>query len=74
MPTINISRTGGKHKKRDVSVFAARLTFEELATAGDTYQLTQFPKNAVAISGSLTTLVPFSVALSTIDIGLVIIR
>ena len=63
----DISRTLGKHKKRDVSVMAIELNVSDLAAA-DTYEVAVLPKNALIIASTLTVVVPFTAG-ATVAVG-----
>lgn len=70
MTTQNISRSEGRHKKRDISVFACKIGVDEMFTSADVFQLAQLPKNIIIISASLTTIVAYNSATSAVlDIG-----
>lgn len=77
MATIDISRKGGRHKKRDVSVAAYYISESEIAklidkgeaAATDTFQLAMLPDNALIIASATTVLVPFTVA-ATLNCGI----
>lgn len=52
MTTVNLTRTAGKHKKREVSVFTARIssaTGAEYVTTADVYELFDLPPNSLVI-------------------------
>lgn len=70
MATNDVSRTGGRHKKKDVSVFFAELNYDELATSADVYQLGVLPNESVITSAFIVTVTAADAATaSTVDIG-----
>lgn len=64
----DISRTLGKHKKRDVSVMALELNASDMAAAG-TYELAVLPKNCLITASSLVSIVAFDGTTPTVAIG-----
>lgn len=64
----DISRTLGKHKKRDVSVMALAISAKDMAAA-DTYELAVLPKNVLITASSLVTIVAFDGTTPTIAVG-----
>jgi len=64
----DISRTLGKHKKRDVSVMALEINASDMAAAG-AYELAVLPMNVLITASSLVTIVPFDGATPTITVG-----
>lgn len=64
----DISRTLGKHKKRDVSVMALELNVSDMAAA-DTYELAVLPKNVLITASSLVVLTPFDGTTPTVAVG-----
>ena len=75
MANVDISRSKGRHKKRDVSVAAFELNGEELATliAGDAtnaddFQLGVLPTNILIVAQYTVIIESFDAAL-TVDLG-----
>jgi hypothetical protein len=64
----DISRTLGKHKKRDVSVMAIKLDAAEMGAAG-TYEVARLPKNVLITASTLVTLVTFDGTTPTLAVG-----
>jgi hypothetical protein len=70
MANQNVSRLGGRHKKRDISVFFAELDFDEIATAGDVYQLGMLPPEVIVLSAVALPIVTNNAGTSaTFDLG-----
>ncbi len=65
---MDISRTLGKHKKRDVSVMALELNVSDIAAA-DTYEVAVLPTNVLIIASTLTILVPFNGTAPNVTVG-----
>ncbi len=65
----NVTRTLGKHKKRDVSVMAIRCLGSEMAAAG-TYEVGNLPKRILVIASTSFVVVPFDGTLPTADFGI----
>lgn len=64
----DISRTLGKHKKRDVSVMALEINASDMAAAG-AYELAILPTNVLITATSLVTIVAFDGTNPTIAVG-----
>jgi hypothetical protein len=64
----DISRTLGKHKKRDVSVMALAISASDMAAAG-AYEVAVLPKNVLIVASNLVTLVDFDGTTPTIAVG-----
>ncbi len=64
----DISRTLGKHKKRDVSVMAIELNVSDIAAVG-TYECAVLPTDSLIIASTLVTLVAFDGTTPTIAVG-----
>ena len=64
----DISRTLGKHKKRNTSVMALEINASDMAAAG-AYEVAVLPTNALIIASSLVTLIPFDGTTPTIAVG-----
>ena len=70
MATVNISRSEGRHKKRDVSVCACKIGIDEMTTSADVYQLAQMPKNVLITDATIVVMTANDAATScTVDIG-----
>lgn len=64
----DISRTLGKHKKRDVSVMSLPIDVSDMAAAGE-YELAVLPTNVLITASNLVTLIPFDGTTPTIAVG-----
>jgi hypothetical protein len=64
----DISRTLGKHKKRDVSVMAIMLDASEMGAA-DTYEVAVLPKNILITASTLTVLESMDGTNPTVAVG-----
>jgi len=64
----DISRTLGKHKKRDVSVASLEINASDMAAAG-AYELMVLPTNVLITASALVTIVPFDGTTPTIAVG-----
>lgn len=70
MANQNISRLGGRHKKRDICVFFATLDYDEIATSADVYQLAQLPPECIVLSATALPIVQNDAGTSaTFDLG-----
>lgn len=47
MATKNLTRTKGRHKKRDISVFTTHVTIDEFGVSGDVYEVFKLPFNSL---------------------------
>lgn len=72
MAIQNLSRTHGKHKKRDISVALVEIDVSgEYATSADTYQLVQFAHKTLILGVTALVLVPNDAVTSAVaDIGI----
>lgn len=50
MANQNISRLGGRHKKRDINVFFAEIDYDEVLVSGDIYQMAMLPPECIVLS------------------------
>jgi hypothetical protein len=57
MANQNISRLGGRHKKRDINVFFAEIDFDEVLVSDDVYQLAQLPPETIVLSATVLPIV-----------------
>lgn len=64
----NVTRTLGKHKKRDVSVMAIQILGTEMAAAG-TYESANLPKGSLVIASTSFIVVPFDGTTPTANFG-----
>ena len=64
---MDISRSQGRHKKRNVCVFRSTINPTEMPTAG-TYELGILPKNIVITNAFLAVKTPMD-ATRTVDVG-----
>lgn len=64
----DISRTLGKHKKRDVSVMALEINVSDMAAA-DNYECAILPTNVLITASSLVIIIPFDGTTPTIAVG-----
>jgi len=64
----DISRTQGKHKKRDVSVMAIPILASEVS-APDTYEAAMLPKNSLIIASTTSIIVPFDGTTPLLGVG-----
>lgn len=65
---MDISRTLGKHKKRDVSVMALEINASDMAEAG-AYECAVLPSNVLITATALVTIVAFDGTTPTIAVG-----
>lgn len=63
----DISRTLGKHKKRNVSVMAIPISVKDMAAAG-VYEVAVLPKNILITASTLVALIPFDGTTPTIEV------
>ncbi len=64
----DISRTLGKHKKRNVCVMALPIDVSDMAAA-DTYELAILPTNVLITASALIVIIPFDGTTPTIAVG-----
>ena len=64
----DISRTFGKHKKRDVSVMSIELNASEMGAVG-AYEVGVLPTNILILTSTLVTLIDFDGTTPTVAVG-----
>lgn len=70
MGTTNLSRLDGRHKKRDVCVFFADVTYDEIITNAEVYQLGVIPPESIVLSAVVLPIVLNNAGTSaTFDLG-----
>jgi hypothetical protein len=57
MATVNLTRLKGRHKKRGVKVFTTDITFDEMTTNADVYQLFTLPPASIVTSLNLLIMI-----------------